>query len=110
MANCGHDGEPLTGGWVLQLPVESWVAWCLLDGDLETVTDWSRVENVLAVLVLHPGGYATWMWYVDRYPPPPGVAGEPKAGMQLGEVHGPEWRDMKARIQAEAEAWRRPTT
>lgn len=109
MANCGHDGEPLTGSWDLQLPVESWVAWCWRDG-LEQARDWDLVDNVLALLVLHPGGRATWMWYVDRYPPPPGVEGEPRAGYQVGDVHGLEWTELRDKIKAEAAEWRRLTS
>ena len=109
--NCGPDNTPLAGSWEhLQLPVESWVAWCWLNDHLEAVTTWEQVDNVLAILVLHPGKYATWMWYVDRYPPPPGTEGPLKDGLQIGDVDGLEWQIVRDQIKVEAKEWRRHTT
>ncbi len=113
MANSGPGGTWLSGTWErLQLPVVAWRAWTWEDGELVSrASDWEDVPDaVLAVLVAHPKGRATWMWYVDGYPAPPGEEGPEKAGLQLGEVHGPQWDQVKAQIKLEAETWRRLTT
>lgn len=110
--NCGPGGSYLSGSWAaLELPVCAWSAWCWKDGKLIRVDgDWGEVRDVLAVMALHPNGFATWMWYVDGYPPPPGVDGETKDGHQIEEVNSGSWREVVARIKDEAEAWRRRIT
>lgn len=112
MANCGPNDTPLEGTWAgLQLEVASWRVWCWVQGAgaswlacySSEAYEWRDVpDSVLAVVVYHDGDRKTFMWFVDVYPPPPGTRGEVKQGVQIGEVHGPEWAAIKARIKAEA--------
>lgn len=101
MANSGPSGEWAAGLWALKLPVASVVAFCFDGSDTPRMhfDDWGGVtDDVLAVLVIHPNGYKTWMTHVDEYPDPRGV-GPTRLGAQVGEVGCPRWLDMISEIR-----------
>lgn len=105
--NCGPGGTWLEGTWDLQLGVLSWCVWCWVAGELVSFTSdvhsWAELPDaVLAVCVYHEHGRRTFMWYVDGYPSPPGVGGETKRGVQIGDVHSDEWSAVRDTIKSEA--------
>lgn len=100
--NSGPDGEFLVGSWHLSLPVERWRAWFWADG-LRSTDDWGQLPDaVLLVYVYHPEGQRTRMVACDAYPPPPGVEGEPRLGVQIGTVGCEAWRRVRAEIEEQA--------